>query len=333
MSNLLQEPNSERIGAGDSHLLLNFVEEPMNAVIMLNKVVSEVNWMIMKHKGGEVPRLVAIQGTIYENNYYPVYRHPADNQPALKSWTESVYDIKCKIERHFGLEMNHCLIQYYRSGKDYISEHSDKTLDIGKGSIIANYTVGASRTLILKLKNASSYKHVQKLTLCHNSLFVLGLTTNREFTHAIKQDKRSSTLKRSDELICDGQRISFTFRSIATYRIINTPILFGQGAKRKQLRDVIVSLLEVCGGTNGDNGEESLKQINGIVESTSEALRLWRNCSDIMMKNCSGAEEFEKMVIAFSHENKSSEFDWESVYGEGFDFIIPELEILPLHEK
>ena len=36
-------------------------------------------------------------------------------------------------------------------------------------------------------------------------------------------------------------------------------------------------------------------------------------------------EEVRKMIIAFSHENKSSFFDWDSEYGEGFDVIIPEL--------
>lgn len=33
-------------------------------------------------------------------------------------------------------ELNHVLIQKYRNGEDYISEHSDKTVDIVRGTSI-----------------------------------------------------------------------------------------------------------------------------------------------------------------------------------------------------
>jgi alkylated DNA repair dioxygenase AlkB len=41
------------------------------------------------------------------------------------------------------------LIQLYRTGADYISEHSDKTIDVVRGSRIVNVSLGARRTMTL----------------------------------------------------------------------------------------------------------------------------------------------------------------------------------------
>ena len=190
----------EYFGAGDSRLYLNFIsEQPLSVATLLRRIVDEVGWIQVQHKQLDIPRLVAIQGTIYENLYYPVYRLPADNQPALKPWTENVYNIKSNIEKYLGCEMNHCLIQYYRSSRDYISEHNDKTLDICKGSVIVNYSVGATRSLSLISKNTSCPERTQIIPLHHNSLFVLGLNTNREYKHSIEPDHRPNDMNNTDE--------------------------------------------------------------------------------------------------------------------------------------
>ena len=39
---------------------------------------------------------------------------------------------------------NHALIQWYRSGLDHISEHSDKTLDIEHGTPVVSVSLGAT---------------------------------------------------------------------------------------------------------------------------------------------------------------------------------------------
>jgi alkylated DNA repair dioxygenase AlkB len=44
------------------------------------------------------------------------------------------------------------LIQLYRTGADYISEHSDKTIDVVRGSFIVNLSLGARRTMTLRTK-------------------------------------------------------------------------------------------------------------------------------------------------------------------------------------
>ena len=198
------------LGAGDSSLYLNVFSD-FSDVQSFEILREEVDWKSMFHKGGEVPRLVAIQGTV-SNESYPIYRHPAEKCPDIVPWTKTVCDIKNQLENLTGTIYNHCLIQYYRTSVDYISEHSDKTLDISRNTHVVNYSLGASRVMILKSKKLSdnnndkeeNSKICQKITLPHNSVFFLGWQTNRLFTHEIKQDKRLSNLKRSDELICNA---------------------------------------------------------------------------------------------------------------------------------
>ena len=53
--------------------------------------------------------------------------------------------IRQRVEEILKHPVNHVLIQYYRSGNDYISEHSDKTIDVVRGSNIVNVSLGAER--------------------------------------------------------------------------------------------------------------------------------------------------------------------------------------------
>lgn len=226
-------PN-EAVGSGDTFLILDALQiEPST----FDDLLKEVEWQEMRHKGGRVPREISIQGSVVkedEDEIEPVYRHPADEQPKLVSWTPNVLKVKEQIEELVGQKLNHALVQLYRDGRDFIGEHSDKTLDILMGSNIINYSVGASRTMVLKHKETGVK---QRLILAHNSLLVMGWKTNREWMHAIRMDKRLHCEKRPDELAFDERRISLTFRTIATFRNRRTGQLNGQGS-RSQKEDV-----------------------------------------------------------------------------------------------
>jgi alkylated DNA repair dioxygenase AlkB len=192
--------------------------------IDIDEIKKEINFQSMISYGQPVPRLIAIQGKI-ENNLKPLYRHPIDSQPELTPFTKTTQHICNTLNKLLHQDFNHVLIQLYRDGDDNIGEHSDKTLDIDKNSVIVNYTLGASRTLRLKDKQ---YKTITKIKLKHNSLFVLDLDTNRTHLHSIKKDKRERFLKDEDELFNNGERISFTFRKINTF-IDHNNIIYGQG--------------------------------------------------------------------------------------------------------
>lgn len=290
-----QQAESEPLCEGDAKVIYDILPEPL-AQDIFERIRDEVCWQRMSHQGGEVPRLVAVQGRVEADGSKPVYRHPADESPPLRPFTAAVDKIRRVVEAKLGHPLNHVLIQLYRYGNDYISEHSDKTLDIARDSFIANVSVGAERTMTLRTKrppkdaqeeargpnsaagSGSLKRQVQRARLPHNSLFQMGLATNMRWMHAIRQDKRPAAEKSDAERAYDGVRISLTFRRIATFLDAEETRIWGQGATAK---------------TRAAAGAV----VNG---QTAQAVA---------------------MLKAFGRENQATAFDWEAHYSAGFDVL------------
>lgn len=286
------------MGEGDTELVLNICPDDL-AADAFELLCKEVEWKTMSHRGGEVPRLVAVQGEVAPDGSYPVYRHPSDASPPLAPFTPTVQRIRAHVEQHLGQRVNHVLIQQYRNGQDYISEHSDKTLDIARGSSIVNVSFGAERLMILRTKRDAAggartptqegtpsppptYKGppraAQRIPLPHNSLFVLGPETNARWLHSIRQDKRPDGMKSAAERAHGGARISLTFRQIGTFLDKTEARIWGQGATAK-------------------TRESARPVVNGDERAAQE------------------------MINAFGEENQRAEFDWDATYGRGFDVL------------
>lgn len=278
----------EPICEGDTVVISNLLPNK-EAVGIFERIKTEVQWQRMSHQGGEVPRLVAVQGEIGSDGSFPIYRHPADESPPLLEFSPTVSLVRREVESKLGHPVNHCLIQFYRSGTDYISEHSDKTLDIVPDTYIANVSLGAQRTMTFRTKRPlKDGKPVQtgeenprstcRTSLPHNSLCRMGLMTNMHWLHSIRQDKRLDRDKSQDELDYNGVRISLTFRQIGTFLNKDQSKIWGQGAVAKHKK-------------------HARRVLNGP------------------------SAESKKMIEAFGHENRSSDFDWPEVYGHGFDVL------------
>jgi hypothetical protein len=194
--------------------------------------------------------------------------------------------IRAAVERELDHAVNHVLIQHYRSGKDYISEHSDKTIDVAAGSKIVNVSIGATRCMTLRAKKDAlsagepeedkSRKH-QKFPLPDRSMFVMGLETNAKWLHSIRHDNRPFHIKSEEERYMNGERISLTFRNISTFLSADGTKIWGQGATTKTAE-------EAC----------------GVVTDPAEV---------------------GKLIDWFGRENHRSDFDWEGVYGQGSDVV------------
>ncbi len=214
----------------------------------------EVTWNQMSHRGSFVPRLVALQGTKESDGVEPLYRHPADEQPPLRSWTPTIDAIRQEVERRIGHPLNHCLIQLYRNGRDWIGEHADKTLDVMRPSFIVNVSLGTTRTMVFKPKNGQ-HSASQKLPLPHGSLFMLSLNTNQAFYHEIKRLGLEGT---------EQPRISLTLRYIGTYYDPQTGAVWGIGAPSKTREDAIARI----------NWLETLSPAARMVKDKAEAERM-----------------------------------------------------------
>ncbi|KAJ4350573.1 hypothetical protein N0V95_004622 [Ascochyta clinopodiicola] len=291
----------DHIAEGDSHIIHDLFpsdyhhpSDPLTplADTIFQQLHDEVQWQKMLHQQGEVPRLVCCQGDFGDEGSKPVYRHPADQTLPLLHFSPKVQRVRRAAEKVVGHPLNHVLIQLYRSGNDFISEHSDKTLDIAKGSSIVNVSFGAQRTMRLRTKRDSKAKtagddedaqrQTQRVAVPHNSMFVLGLKSNQKWLHGIMADKRVEAERNDSETAYSGARISLTFRHIATFLDAKETTIWGQGATSKDQR----------GAADVVNNDEA---------------------------------EAERMIRAFSRENHSNEFDWDEWYGDGFD-------VLHLHE-
>ncbi|KAJ1450935.1 hypothetical protein M885DRAFT_530973 [Pelagophyceae sp. CCMP2097] len=277
-----EAPRSEAVVC-DSRIFYNII--PDDPETLFAALLYEVAFSEMRHKGGAVPRRVAVQTDRFIRDGVfaePVYRHPVDFEPPVSPVSRTVERLRSRSAALLKTELNHCLVQHYRNGSDHISEHADKTLDVLRHSAIANLSVGAQRTLVLRRKKRVGDvgpRPAVRVALPHASLFVLGPETNRLYTHEIRRDNRMESQKSDAEKACGGERVSLTFRCVATFRDENGN-LFGQGARRKAL-----------GGADASDAD---------ADSDAEVARLLR---------------------AFRRENRSPDFDWDASYGKGFDVV------------
>ena len=76
-------------------------------------------------------------------------------------------------------------------------------------------------------------REVQRVSMPHNSVFVLGPRTNARWLHGIRADKRLPGEKSHEEKAFGGERISITFRQIGTFIDEEKRKIWGQGAVSK----------------------------------------------------------------------------------------------------
>lgn len=76
-------------------------------------------------------------------------------------------------------------------------------------------------------------RQTQRIPMPHNSAFILGPETNAHWLHGVRADKRPIQQKAEEEKSCGGERISITFRHIATFMEEDKRKIWGQGARGK----------------------------------------------------------------------------------------------------
>jgi nicotinamidase-related amidase/alkylated DNA repair dioxygenase AlkB len=287
LSNLPIQKPGDKIAEGESsiiHDLLPPSSHLLNDVFA--RLYTEVRFANMSHASGSVPRLIAVQASFDDASthlrspptssaqsgpWIPLYRHPADSSPLTLRFSPTVLAIRDVLAERTGQTFNHVLIQLYRGGTDHISEHSDKTLDIVPGSLIANASFGAQRVMRLRTKRAAQSKQpgsdevetreTQRVAMPHNSLFLLGPASNARWLHGIQPDKRVDSAKNADEKAFGGWRISLTFRQVGTFINADGTKIWGQGARIKLLEDLVGEKGKVLCGDDGDAGKEEKENL------------------------------------------------------------------------
>ncbi|KAI0553755.1 DNA repair family protein [Xylaria curta] len=122
--------------------------------------------------------------------------------------------LRRSTEAATGCQFNFCLVNYYASGADSISFHSDDERFLGPLPAIASFSLGASRDFLMKHKPPKSEpgetksngppKPPLKLPLATGDMVLMRGRTQANWLHSIP--------KRSGRNEWDGGRINITFR-------------------------------------------------------------------------------------------------------------------------
>jgi alkylated DNA repair dioxygenase AlkB len=116
-------------------------------------------------------------------------------------WTESLLDIKARVDEMAKVKFNSVLLNMYRSENDSVGWHSDDEPELGANPVIASVSFGATRPFQFKHRDLSSNR--QSIDLTAGSLLIMRAETQRRWQHRIPKVK-SATEK----------RINLTFRVI-----------------------------------------------------------------------------------------------------------------------
>jgi len=145
--------------------------------------------------------------------------HAQSRKPIQKDWYRckprpipGCLDFLRKItEGSTGQTYNFCLVNYYASGNDSISFHSDDERFLGTDPAIASFSLGARRDFLMKHKSVapSSDKPLKaeakplKLPLGSGDMVLMRGTTQANWLHSIPKRKAGGS---------DKGRINITFR-------------------------------------------------------------------------------------------------------------------------
>ena len=111
----------------------------------------------------------------------------------------AISDAAARVIERLGVPFNSVGLNLYRDGRDSVAPHNDHLDEISKGFPIALVSLGATRRMTIRAKEAP--KRVLHVDLEPGSLFVMDYATQLHYTHGVP--------KTTDPV---GERISLAFR-------------------------------------------------------------------------------------------------------------------------
>lgn len=150
----------------------------------------------MYGKEHPLPRLQAWygdKGTDYTYSGIKLSPHP---------WIKELDQIKSQIEKKSRKTFNSLLLNFYRTGEDYVAWHADKEKELGKHPYIASVSFGGVRRFQLRHRFDKSLE-VVSLDLEPGSLVLMGKEIQEFWHHRIVPTKKA----------CEP-RINLTFRKV-----------------------------------------------------------------------------------------------------------------------
>ena len=143
------------------------------------------------------------------------YRFAGCTVPA-RPWIPILVELREVLSTRTGYQPNFVLLNYYRSGRDYIGWHADDERDLGEAPTILSLSLGAERELQFRHRDAfpqaghpARRPDVQTVSLLlrSGSLLIMKDPTNNDWKHQLPRrgGTQAATL---------GERLNLTWRRI-----------------------------------------------------------------------------------------------------------------------
>lgn len=131
------------------------------------------------------------------------YRYSGTSRTALP-WTNTLLAIKTHVEACIAAisptRFNSCLLNLYADGSQGMAWHSDDEASLGRDTVIASLSFGATRKFALRHKHSGDKR---EMLLQHGQLIVMRGATQSHWQHAIMKSSR-----------IHAPRVNLTFRTI-----------------------------------------------------------------------------------------------------------------------
>lgn len=142
-----------------------------------------------------LPRLSAWYGdSDRPYTYSGIKLHP-------KPWNNLLTWFRAELLKISGQQFNSVLLNWYRSGNDHISWHTDAEPELGQNPVIASINFGASRRFLLRRKDDPQQKI--EIPLHHGSLLIMSGALQHYWQHSVPKQAKVK-----------DSRINMTFRQI-----------------------------------------------------------------------------------------------------------------------
>ena len=195
--------NNENINSFEKHHLnIDYVKNYFNeeeSTYFFKSLKDKIKWkqdyIKFFGKSHPLPRLTAWYGD--RNKTYTYSGIPMT--PNL--WNTELLEIKKKVDQYAKINFNSVLLNYYRSGNDSVSWHSDDEKELGDQPIIGSVSFGGIRKF--RLRNKKNKKLIHNIELENGSLLIMSGLTQKYWEHEIPKTKKKVE-----------ERINLTFRSI-----------------------------------------------------------------------------------------------------------------------
>ncbi len=165
-----------------------------DADTLFDRLRAATPWQQERSRLGPFPRLTAWYADAGLTYSYSGVTHTA------LPWTDTLAEIRRRVEEAAGTPFNSVLLNFYRDGHDSIGYHSDAEPELGPNPPIASISLGSVRQFVLRhIKTGEKLKY----SLAHGSLLLMGGACQHYWMHCLPKTKTAV-----------GPRINLTFRNI-----------------------------------------------------------------------------------------------------------------------